>query len=159
MLANALAHRLDRAGIHYGWVMVMLAFITAICSTAATSLPGLLIVPITEEFGWSRGDVSAAIAVMFIMFACVAPFAGALLLRHGLTRMVAASAGLAVAGLATTLVVNAPWQLIVGVGLLLGTAAGLIGLVLAATIASRWFVARRGLVVGILTAAFAAGQL
>lgn len=159
MLAESVSSKLGRGGIHYGWVMVALAFLTAMCSTLTTSVPGLLIVPITEEFGWARADVSAAIAVMFVLFACVSPFAGALLLRYGLRGMVVASATLSVAGLVIVAMANARWHLLVGLGLFVGTAAGLIGLVLAATIASRWFVARRGLVVGIMTAAFAAGQL
>src|SRR3954452_1164122 len=159
MLAKLLAPQLARAGIHYGWVMVALAFILAICSSAATTLLGVLIVPITEELGWTRADVSAGIAMMFVLIACVAPFAGALLLRYGIVRVVATSSGLAMSGLLLLTFANAPWQLITSVGLLIGTAAGLVGLTLNATIASRWFVARRGLVVGILTAAFAAGQL
>jgi MFS family permease len=116
-------------------------------------------VPIAEEFGWNRTDLSVAIAVMYVLFACVAPFAGALLVRYGLSRMVTVAATLAVAGLLVTMLVSARWHLVLGIGMLLGIAAGLVGLVLGATIASRWFVARRGLVVGILTAAFAAGQL
>ena len=159
MLARTLARRLKDIGVHYGWVLVALTFLNILCSSAAISLPGVLIVPITEEFGWSKADVAGAIALMFVMFACVAPFAGALLLRYGVARMVAASASLAVAGLLATTMADARWQLTVGIGLFLGISAGMVGLGLAATVASRWFVARRGLVVGLLTAAFAAGQL
>ena len=159
MLARQLAAQLNRHGIHYGWVMVALTFLTSLCSSFAVSLPGLLIVPITTEFGWNRADVSGAAAVMFVLFACVAPFSGALLLRYGVTRMVAISAGLAVTGLVATTQVYASWQLSVTIGVFVGIAAGMVGLALAATVASRWFVARRGLVVGILTAAFAVGQL
>ena len=159
MFAKLLASQLSRAGIHYGWVMVALAFMSALCSSAATTLLGVLIVPITAEFGWTRGDVSAGIAAMFILIACVAPFAGALLLRYGLMRIVATSCSFAMIGLLLLTGAKAPWQLIAPTGILIGTAAGLVGLTLNATVASRWFVARRGLVVGILTAAFAAGQL
>jgi len=159
MFANLLASQLNRAGIHYGWVMVALAFMLAICSSAATTLLGVLLLPITEEFSWSRADVSAGIAVMFILIACVAPFAGALQLRYGLVRVVVASSSLAVIGLLLLTAAKAPWHLTASIGIFIGTAAGLVGLTLNATIATRWFVARRGLVVGILTAAFAAGQL
>src|ERR1043166_1786276 len=88
MFAKILARRLGRLGIHYGWIMAALCFFNMICSSAAITLPGLLIVPLTEEFGWSKADVSGAIAVMFVMFACMAPFSGALLLRYGLVRIV-----------------------------------------------------------------------
>src|SRR6185503_10832549 len=45
------------------------------------------------------------------------------------------------------------WGVVIGIG------TGMTALVLGATIAARWFVARRGLVVGILTASVATGQL
>lgn len=159
MLARPLARRLARHGIHYGWVMVALTFANMICTSAATSLPGVLILPLTAEFGWAKADVAGAIAIMLVMFAAMAPFSGALLLRYGVTRIVSLSASIAVAGLLLTIMVGARWQLTLSLGLLIGSAAGMVGLGLAATVASRWFVARRGLVVGMLTAAFAAGQL
>ena len=159
MFANSFARTLARAEIHYGWVMVAIAFLTTVCSSAALTLPGVLLLPITEEFGWSRTDVSIATAVMFTMIACMGPFSGALMLRYGMAKVVATSTLLLTLGLLTTIMVSEKWHIILGIGVLLGTAAGMIGLGLAATIASRWFVARRGLVVGILTAAFAAGQL
>jgi MFS family permease len=139
--------------------MVALAFITTIGWSTAISLPGILIVPITAEFGWSRADVSGAIELMFVLFACVAPFSGALILRYGVARVAAASAALVVTGLLVMTLVFAKWHLSVSIGLFLGIAAGMVSLSLTATIASRWFVARRGLVVGILTASFAVGQL
>jgi predicted MFS family arabinose efflux permease len=159
MIAYWLAGRLSRIGIHYGWVMVALTFITLICSSAAFSLGGVLIDPIATEFGWQRSDVSAAIGLMFFVFACMAPFAGALMLRYGVARVVATSATLVVTGLTTTTMVSERWQLLISMGMVLGAAAGMVGAGLAATIASRWFVQRRGVAMGILTSAFAAGQL
>ncbi len=159
MLARILARALARRGIHYGWVMVALAFLTVVCASAAFSLPGVLLLPIIAEFGWSRADLAGAIALMFVTLACVTPFSGALMLRYGMAPVVAASAALVAAGLLATTLATQRWHILVSIGLLLGLAAGMLGLSLAATIGSRWFVARRGLVVGILTAAFAAGQL
>ncbi len=159
MFARPLARRLARLGIHYGWVMVAITFLNMIFSSAAVSLPGVLIGPLTEEFKWAKADVASAVAIMYVLFAATAPFSGALLLRYGLSRIVLLSASLAVAGLLFVIFVSEHWQLKIGFGLLIGAAAGMVGLGLAASVASRWFVARRGLVVGILTAAFAAGQL
>ena len=158
MLAKVLAHRLN-GRMHYGWVMMAITFTSMIFSSSAITLPGLLLKPITQEFGWSNADVSGAIGLMFVMIACAAPFAGALMLRYGLQRIVALSGVLVVAALLGTMFGGARWHMFASVGLLLGTAAGLVGLGLGATVASRWFMARRGLVVGMLTAAFAAGQL
>lgn len=159
MLATAVAPWFTRRGIHYGWILLALTFLVALCNSAAFSLPAVLLLPMTAEFGWSRGDVGSAMGLMLLLFAAVAPFSGALILRFGLRRVVVASASVAVLALLGTTQVTARWQLSVSLGLMLGTAAGLVALSLSATVANRWFGARRGLAMGILTAAFAAGQL
>jgi MFS family permease len=51
------------------------------------------------------------------------------------------------------------WQLMLLWGVVIGIGTGMTALVLGATVAARWFSARRGLVVGILTASVATGQL
>ncbi len=159
MFAAALAPWLARRGVHYGWVMVAITFITSVCTSAAISLTGVIFLPIIEEFAWVRADVSGAIGLMLVMFAIVAPFAGALMLRFGLRRVVTTSAVLAMLALLGATQTSERWHLWISLGLFLGTAAGMVALALSATVASRWFVKRRGLAMGMLTAAFAAGQL
>jgi MFS family permease len=159
MFAISLARWLAGHRIHYGWVMVALTFVTTICSSAAISLPGVLILPISQEFGWGRGDISGAIALMFVVFGGMAPFAGALMQRCGLSRVVTAAVLLAVVSLLGVTQTSAKWHLWLTIGVSLGTAAGTTGMTLAAMIANRWFSKRRGLVMGILAAAFAIGQL
>lgn len=159
MLAGSLAPWLARHGIHYGWVMVALTFLATVCTSAATTLPGVLLLPMMSEFAWGRADIAGAMGLMLATYALAAPFAGALILRYGLTRVVIVSGLMTMLALIGTIRVGAPWHLLVTLGLLLGTAAGLVALSLSATIANRWFVQRRGLAMGILTAGFAAGQL
>jgi MFS family permease len=159
MLAATLAPWFTGRGIHYGWVMVALTFVTAVCSSAAISLPGVILLPLTKEFGWTRGDVSGAIALMLALFGIMAPFSGALILRYGLRAMVVTAAVLVVIALTGTTLVTTQWHLWISLGLILGTAAGMTALALSATVANRWFAQRRGLAMGVLTAAFAAGQL
>ncbi len=159
MLAATLAPWFARRGIHYGWVIVALTFVTAVCSSAAMSMPGVLVLSIEREFGWSRGQISVAMALLLVLFGGTAPFAGALMLRYGLRRVVVAGAVLAVLGLGGTMLASQLWHLWVTMGLLLGLAGGTTALVLSATVANRWFAERRGLVMGVLAAAFAAGQL
>jgi len=159
MLAATVAPWLIRRGIHYGWVMVALTFLTALFAAGAISLPGVLILPLMNEFGWSRSEISGAMALMFILFGGMAPFAGALMLRYGLRRVVAAAATLVVLALGGAVLMSEKWHLWLTLGLLLGMAAGTTAMVLSATVANRWFVRRRGLVVGILAAATATGQL
>lgn len=159
MLAASLAPWLSRHGIHYGWLMVALTFLATVCTSAATTLPGVLLLPMMSEFAWVRADISGAMGLMLLTYALAAPFAGALILRYGLTRVVIVAGLMTTLALLGTIGVSAPWHLLVTLGMLLGTAAGMVALALSATVANRWFVQRRGLAMGILTAGFAAGQL
>lgn len=159
MFALALKERLLRSGIHYGWVMVSIAFLTTVFSSAVGSVPQILILPMIKEFGWNISDVSVATALMYFILASLCPFGAALMLRIGVVKVVLLSILLNGIGLLLTVLAYEKWHLLVSIGLCLGVAAGIIGLGLASTIAIRWFNLKRGLVIGILTSAFAAGQL
>ena len=79
--------------------------------------------------------------------------------RFGLRRVVLAALGLVALGSGLTVWMTAAWQLVLLWGVVVGIGTGAMAGVLAATVATRWFVHRRGLVVGALTAAGATGQL
>ena len=120
----------------------------------------MVLLPLTKEFGWTRGDISGAIALMLALFGIMAPFAGALILRYGLRALVVTAAAMVAVALTGTTFVSRTWHLWISLGLILGTAAaGMTALALSATVANRWFAKRRGLAMGVLIAAFAAGQL
>ena len=159
MLSHYLNAFLSKHKIHYGWVMAGLVFLMTIMSSAVSSTPQLIILPITEEYGWQISDISNAIGLMFFTLACLAPFSGALMLNLGVTPVVLTAIGLNIVGLGLCIISFETWHFLIAIGVFLGSASGIIGLGLTATVASRWFVKRRGLVVGVLTAAFAAGQL
>jgi sugar phosphate permease len=154
-LARALAAR----GIHYGWVMVGLTFAFAVFSSSALGVPSVLIVPMAQELGWTIGELSAPQGLRLALFGLAAPLAGGLMLRFGPRRMVAASGVLLLAGLALSIATTQKWQLWLGMGVLLGIAPGITAMQLNAVVASRWFVARRGLVLGLLGGALATGTL
>jgi MFS family permease len=148
-LARALAAR----GIHYGWVMVALTFAFAVFSSSALGVPSVLIVPMAQELGWTIGELSAPQGLRLALFGLAAPLAGGLMLRFGPRRMVAASGVLLLAGLALSIATTQKWQLWLGMGVLLGIAPGITAMQLNAVVASRWFVARRGLVLGLVATA------
>jgi MFS family permease len=159
MISNWLSSALARRNIHYGWVMVAVTFLTALISAGTVGAPGVFIVPLQHEFGWTTAEISSALSIRFILFGLMAPFAAALLNRYGL-RNVALSAQLIVASaLLASLAMTKVWHLMLLWGVVIGIGTGMTALVLGATIATRWFVARRGLVVGIMTASVATGQL
>jgi sugar phosphate permease len=159
MISNWLAGALARRNIHYGWVMVGVTFFAALVSAGAVGAPGVFIVPLQHEFGWSTAEISSALSVRFILFGLMAPFAAALLNRYGLRNVTLAAQIIVVSALVASLAMTQVWQLILLWGVVIGIGTGMTALVLGATIAARWFSTRRGLVVGIMTASVATGQL
>lgn len=159
MLAPPLAAWLARHRIHYGWVVVAICFLSALCSSAALGLPGALLQPLSREFGWPVDDISTALAVRFALFGLMGPFAAILLERLGLRKVMVAALLLIAAGLLLTTRMTQFWQLVLLMGVLLGVGSGMTALVLNAIVANRWFDRQRGLVIGVLTASSATGQL
>lgn len=158
-LRESFAKALAKRGLHYGWAMAMLAFLYSLFSSAAMGVPGVLIVPMSKELGWTIGELSAPIGLRLALFGLIAPFAGGLMLRYGPRRMVSFSGALLVIGLLVAIVTTEKWQLWLGMGVLLGIAPGLTAMQLSTVISTRWFVARQGLVLGILSGAVATGTL
>src|SRR5215467_3325835 len=159
MISNWLATALGRRNIHYGWVMVGVTFLAALISAGTVGAPGVFIVPLQREFGWTTAEISSALSIRFILFGLMAPFAAALLNRYGLRNVTLAAQLIVVSALLASLAMTRVWQLMLLWGVVIGVGTGMTALVLGATIATRWFTARRGLVVGILTASVATGQL
>ncbi|MFI7410628.1 MFS transporter [Streptomyces sp. NPDC049627] len=145
--------------LHRAWFVAAVAFVTITGAAAFRSLPGLLIDPLHEEFGWSRGTIGAAVSINLALYGLTAPFAAALMDRFGIRRVVAAALTLISIGSGLTVWMTAAWQLLLCWGLLVGLGTGSMALAFAATVTNRWFTERRGLVTGILTAASASGQL
>jgi len=159
MISNWLSATLARRNIHYGWVMVGVTFLTALISAGTVGAPGVFIVPLQKEFGWTTAEISSALSIRFILFGLMAPFAAALMNRYGLRNVTLLALLIVVSGLVASLAMTQVWQLMLLWGVVIGLGTGMTALVLGATIAARWFAARRGLVVGILTASVATGQL
>ncbi len=145
--------------MHYAWIVAGVTFLALLASAGFRSTPGVLIVPLEREFGWSRALISVAVSINLVLFGLTGPFAAALMERFGLRRVVVGALALIAAGSLLTVFMTSPWQLFLLWGVVVGLGAGTIASVLAATVASRWFVQRRGLVLGALTAAGATGQL
>jgi MFS family permease len=159
MLSTFLAPALARRNIHYGWAVAAATFLTMLVTAAAVGAPGVLIVPLQQEFGWTTQQISAALAIRLILFGLLGPFAAAFMNRFGVRPVVVFALFLIMAGMLGSLAMTQVWQLILLWGVVVGTGTGLTAMVLGATIATRWFTHRRGLVVGLLSASSATGQL
>lgn len=139
--------------------MAAATFFTIIGAAGFRSTPGVLMDPLHIEFGWSHGVIGSAVSINLLLYGLTAPFSAALMERFGIRRVVATALLLVSLGSALTIWMTASWQLLLCWGVLVGLGTGAMSMALVATVVNRWFVARRGLVSGILTAAGATGQL
>ncbi|MFL5274300.1 MAG: MFS transporter [Anaeromyxobacteraceae bacterium] len=145
--------------LHYAWVVFAATFLVLLVGAAIRATPGVLIVPIEHDLGWSRATISAAIAVNLLLYGLMGPFCAALAQRIGVRRTMVFALGLLATALLLATAMTSPWQLVVLWGLVVGTGTGMVAAVLGAVVVSRWFTQRRGLVMGALTASTATGQL
>jgi MFS family permease len=144
---------------HYAWIIAAVGLVTLITSSGFRSTTGILIVPLQDEFGWSRATIGFAVAINLVIYGLGGPFAAAFVEKYGMRRVITVAVlGISLgAGLSTRM--NAPWQLDIFWGVVNAAATGAISVPLGAMIANRWFARRRGLITGLLTASNASGQL
>lgn len=145
--------------LHPAWLVAAVAFVALVGAAGFRATPGVLIHPLHDEFGWSLGTISLAVSINLLLFGLTAPFAAALMERFGVRRVVAYALLLVSAGSGLTVFMKHSWELIALWGVLVGLGTGSMALAFVATVTGRWFVKRRGLVTGVLTAGGAAGQL
>ena len=145
--------------VHPAWWAAAATFLALLGAAAFRATPSVMIEPLRAEFGWSIGTISMALSVNLALFGITAPFAAALMERFGVRRVVSLALLMVAAGSGLTVFMTASWQLVALWGVIVGLGTGSMAMALVATVVGRWFVARRGLVSGILTAASATGQL
>ena len=144
---------------HYAWIILGVTFLTLLAAAGIRATPSVLIVPLEEEFGWSRSTISFAVSINILLYGLMGPFAGGLMQRLGIRRTTIGALALLAVGVTLSTHVTESWQLVLSWGVLVGLGSGMVALVLGATVVNRWFTARRGLAMGLLTASTATGQL
>ena len=157
-MSKALA-RIVGGRFHYGWIVVGVIFVALLAAAGVRATPGVLIVPLQDAFGWSRATISLAIALQLFTYGLVGPFSAGCIDRFGLRKTLIGALLLTLIGVGFTPFIVAPWNLWPLWGLALGSGTGAAAMVMAAVVANRWFIARRGVVMGFLTGSTAAGQL
>ena len=145
--------------LHYAWVIAALTFLILLVAAGMRAAPAVLLIALQADFGWTSAGISFAVGINLLLYGLFGPFAVAVMDRYGMRRTLIASLALIAAGTGLTSVMTAVWQFVLLWGLVAGLGSGVISMVLAATVAARWFTARRGLVIGALSASAAAGAL
>ena len=144
---------------HYGWFVISLCFLTTLTSAGVRSSPSVLIHPLEAEFGWSRTLIASAVSMNLLLFGIAAPLSGFLIDRFGPRKVMMGSLSLLIVGVSGTMMMTQFWQFFLVWGVIVGLGAGGVGSVLTATVGNRWFVAKRGLALGILGSASSTGQI
>ena len=159
MISTSIAASLKKRNLHYGWVVAITTFLTMLATAGAMGSAGVMMGPLRTEFGWSTADISFAMAVRLVLFGLLGPFAAAFMNHFGIRKVVAAALSMIAIGIIGSFFMTQLWQLVLFWGVIVGAGTGMTALVLGATVATRWFSKRRGLVVGLMTASNATGQL
>jgi sugar phosphate permease len=148
-----------RSGLFPGWIIVIVTAAVLLLAAGVRSAPGVFVTSIEEDLGWQRAVVSAAAAFGILVFGLASPFSGQLMDRFGPRRIVLIGLVVISISMGTSAMMTQLWQLNLLWGALSGIGTGLIGSVLGATVANRWFIEKRGLVTGLFGASTSAGQL
>ena len=169
-----------RNGIFYGWFIVAAGAFALFMSMGARNGFGVFVVPMTDDLGWSRTEISAAIAVGILVNGLSQPFLGRLYDRFGGRSVISLS--LLVLGISTILItftsdfglnfapaISLPFLeielsasllfLILIYGLVMSTASSGVSLVTVHAVLAKWFVRRRGVVLSLCTAGTSLGGL
>jgi predicted MFS family arabinose efflux permease len=149
----------QKKGMHYAWIIAAVTFLTLLTTAGIRSTPGVLIIPLEQEFGWSRATISVAVSVNLLLYGLMGPFAAAFFDKFGVRRIMAIALCLLAAGVGATTFMTKPWHMILIWGVIVGCGAGMTAFSLSATIVNRWFRKSQGMVMGVLTASAATGQL
>lgn len=153
-IANAVSKR-----FHYGWLIVAVTALTVLVSMGVRSAPGVFLVSMEQETGWARADIAFAVSIGLLILGFAGPVSGALIDHYGPRRLMVIGLVIVSVSMALSYYIISQWQLVLLWGVLSGIGTGITGSVLGPTVANRWFVARRSLVVGMFGAAASAGQL
>ena len=156
-MSNSAVARKSR--FHPAWIAAAVTFLTLVSTSGFRSAPTVLMMPLQTAFGWSRASISSAISINVLVYGLTAPFAAALMERFGIRKVVITALTIVGSGAWCTQYITQPWHLAVLWGLIVGGGTGSMALVFAASIVNRWFIKKRGIVIGVLTAASAAGNL
>lgn len=143
----------------YGWVVVAVAVLATLVAAGVRSVPGALLVPLEQDLGWSKTTISLAVSIGLVLFGLGGPFSGYLMDRYGPRRITLFGLLLMSLSMVGSALMTQVWQLNLIWGVVSGVGTGIVGSVLGATVASRWFIKQRGLVTGIFGGATSAGQL
>src|SRR5579871_4090281 len=120
--------------LHYGWIVAAITFATPIVAAGIRATPSVLMVPLEQEFHWSRATISAAVSVNIFLYGLIGPFAAAVMERFGIRRTMVLALLVIASGILVTPWMHASWQLVLLWGVVVGSGTGVTATVLGAVV-------------------------
>jgi MFS family permease len=145
--------------IHPAWLVLSAVALAMMTASGVRTAFGVYVKPMEAEFGWSRAALSQVAALSLLLLGTVSPLAGRLADRWGPRRVITLSIALLGAGAISSAFVRELWQVYVTAGILMALGSGGAGITTGSTVIARWFEGRRGLAIGLTSAAISLGQL
>ena len=144
----------------YGWVTLVGAALVYFVEAAVIAYPfGIFLPFISDESGWSRGEVSVAPAMSYFVAALFTPFIGWFVAKYGAKKIILIGGVLCSLGLLMMSFHSQLWQLYFAYAVFIGLGTSFAGLVPTTTLAANWFIKKRSLALGIITASGSLGAV
>jgi len=133
----------------YGWINLVVLGILGIIGGFYIASFSYFLDYLVEEFGWNYGTVTLASTISMLALGFCGPVAGIFIMKFGARRAIFLGNFLGFSGFFLLYFHSHLWQLFLGYGLLIGTAAGLGGMLASTTVINNWFVKKRSVALGL----------
>jgi MFS family permease len=148
-----------RLPFFYGWIIVVVTFVTMAIGVNARTAFSLFFPPIIDEFGWERGVTAGAFSFGFLVSAAVSPLIGRLMDRGGPRAVMELGVAMMAGGLLLAPLTTQPWHLYLTIGVLVGAGSVCLGYSGQSLFLPNWFIRRRGLAMGLAFAGVGIGSV
>ena len=145
--------------LDYSSIVLATGFAVLFFNSGTRYAFGLMLKPMTDDLGWSRSELSLALAAFMLVSALAMPFAGRLVDRYSIRLVLAVGGLIAALGIVLTGQVQSHWQLFVVYGLVYAVGHAATSIPTVGVMISRWFVRRRGFANSVAVSGNAVGQL
>src|SRR6266849_2034788 len=132
-----------RLPFFYGWIIVVVTFVTMAIGVNARTAFSLFFPPIIDEFGWERGVTAGAFSFGFLVSGAVSPLIGRLMDRAGPRAVMELGVALMAGGLLLAPLTTQPWHLYLTIGVMVGAGSVRLGYSGQSLFLPNWFIRRR----------------
>jgi MFS family permease len=154
-----MVRNLMRLPFFYGWIIVVVTFVTMAIGVNARTAFSLFFPPIIDEFGWDRGVTAGAFSFGFLVSGAVSPLIGRLMDRAGPRAVMELGVALMAGGLLLAPLTTRPWHLYLTIGVMVGAGSVCLGYSGQSLFLPNWFIRRRGLAMGLAFAGVGIGSV